>query len=134
MQARKTVIANVIKRAVVALFALAQIMPSGVAFAASDSGFEFVICTADGPKSVIWEDMIGEPSPFNDPDQHDGAGLCHACVASCRAGAGIAPELEPHIENARSEGAGALAVAFARPIIPAVRPPMPSRAPPVMAA
>ena len=121
-----------VRRLAFVLFALAQLMPPGLALASDGDGFTFVICTIDGPQTVSWEEMTGEPSPFGVPSEQDSNAPCHACVTSCRAGAGVTPNLDPHIANARSIANAALPVAFAAPLIRATRPPMPSRAPPAV--
>ncbi len=67
-------------RAMVSLFAVAQLMPAGASVAQEGDGFELVMCTPNGLKTLTWEEATGEPSPFDAPQDDDGhrAVACHA--------------------------------------------------------
>ena len=78
---------------IVALFALAQAIPSGFALAADGGGVDLVMCTADGLKTVSWEEVTGEPSPFETPADHEDRD-CPACHTTCRVGAAVEPRLD----------------------------------------
>jgi hypothetical protein len=114
----------------VALFALGQLIPSGFALAADGAGgVDLVICTADGPKTVSWEEFTGEKSPFETPAEHEGRD-CPACHTTCRAGLAVAPDLERLSHPWSGDYPAALPEAAGASVVFATRPPMPSRAPP----
>ncbi|WP_428409472.1 hypothetical protein [Hyphococcus sp.] len=76
-------------RALVALFAVSQLLPAGTSFAQEGDGFALVMCTPDGVKTLSWEEATGEPSPFDAPhDEKRGAFACHG-VLSDRRGSGL---------------------------------------------
>jgi len=65
----------------VALFSAAQLLPAGTTFAAESNGFALVMCTPEGQQTFSWEELTGEPSPFDAPSHDDGSSApCHACV------------------------------------------------------
>ena len=114
-----------------ALFVLAQTVPPGMAFAAGDDGFQIVICTADGEKSVSWEELTGEPSPFEEPHQDDaGGGPCHACVKSCRGGMGEGPQTSVEALFSQKPRTAIPATLERTTAYYLTGPPLPSRSPP----
>lgn len=78
---------------IVALFALAQAIPSGFALAANGGGVELVMCTPDGVKTFSWEEVTGEKSPFETPSDHEDRD-CPACHTTCRAGTALEPRFD----------------------------------------
>lgn len=122
------------RRCVFALFALAQLMPAGFAVASDDKGdFTFVICTAHGQQTVSWEDVTGEPSPFETPDDPNRGQPCHACMTTCRIAAAEEVRFDRIEHPAPLYYPVADRVAAAAPVLFVTRPPMPSRAPPLRA-
>lgn len=112
------------------LFALGQVMPSGLALASDGGDFTFVICTMDGAKSVSWQEMTGEPSPFQSesPDQTEDD--CHACVMGACPVAGInAPTSSINVATPAIRDFG-YTFLLAKSALYASGPPLPSRAPP----
>ncbi|MCB2114524.1 MAG: hypothetical protein KDD85_13405 [Parvularculaceae bacterium] len=113
----------------VALFALVQIVPQGFALAAGADGVEFVVCTANGSTTVSWEDLTGEPSPFDQPSGHKKPD-CAACHTTCRIGAAVPPCLQLYSFTAPLYSAAEFPDAAGAPMVRKTLPPMPSRAPP----
>ncbi|MEX6633978.1 hypothetical protein [Hyphococcus lacteus] len=112
------------------LFALGQMMPSGLALASEDGDFTFVICTMDGAKSVSWQEMTGEPSPFQSENQDQSEDVCHACVMGACAVAGInAPTSSINVATPAIHDCG-YTYLLAKSALYAAGPPLPSRAPP----
>ncbi len=126
---------SMMKRALIALFALAQLFPAGFAFASDGDGVSIVICNPNGAKVLSWEALTGEPSPYasiGDPFGDDGHGdeECRMCVVGGCAGVGL------HSPAACLPGLNGPAADFTLPrqdiasSALATGPPMPSRAPP----
>jgi len=116
---------------IVALFALAQLVPPGFALASDGDGVELVICTADGPKSVSWEEFTGEPSPFDQPSGHEKPD-CAACHTTCRVGAAVQPGVEQFSYATPQYSPADFPGAATEPDVRKTLPPMPSRAPPTI--
>ncbi|WP_411818853.1 DUF2946 family protein [Hyphococcus sp. DH-69] len=113
----------------VALLSLAQFVPTGFAVASGDEGVELVICTADGAKSVSWDSLTGEASPYDQPSEHSDPD-CAACLTSCRIAAADISALVHFSHTCPEYESVEVAFAAAAPAVHAARPPMPSRAPP----
>ena len=116
---------------IIALLVLVQTIPSGFALSSGNEGFELVICTADGPKSVSWEEVTGEPSPFKSPVDHEKPD-CAACHSTCRVGAALLSDIDRLFHVAPRFYLTSFPNASVAPIVYATRPPMPSRAPPAI--
>ncbi|GEM_PF-3209085 len=132
LQRRK--LAGALRFLAVALFALAQALPSGLAFAANDDGLSIVICTGDGLQTVSWEELTGEPSPYQEHNPESGEQPCHACYTSCRIGAAVAGD-DPQLFHPFAAHVAQLAsLVVETVVVSTTRPPMPSRSPPAPAA
>jgi hypothetical protein len=116
-----------LSRVFFALFAIAQVAPPGVAFAADDQGdLTVVVCTAHGSQTVLLSELTGEPAPESEDDSRS----CTACMTTCRVGVDVSPTtiaapLSPAPQAAAAHSESRLAT-----ILYVTRPPMPSRAPP----
>lgn len=120
-----------VRALIVALLVLVQTIPSGFALSAGNSGVEFVICTADGLKSVSWEEFTGEPSPFNSPVEHK-IPDCAACHSTCRVGTALQSDIDQLFHVVPRYCLSDFPIAAVTSIVHTTRPPMPSRAPPAI--
>ncbi len=120
-------------RALVALFAVSQLLPAGTSFAQEGDGFALVMCTPDGVKTLDWEEATGEPSPFDapSPEDHSGKNPCHACASGACSG-GVAKGHRAYLPNvALMQPAMTLGADEPFFIRTNTGPPLPSRSPPV---